>query len=85
MTFPRPPSSRLAPVIALPLGGCAEGIDNVAAVLVGLAMLFVLALFVVPAVRDIYERRAYHNRMHNRRPFSAAEAERRKSRRRKDA
>ncbi len=76
---------RLAPLAALPLGGCAEGVDGVAAILVGLAMLFVLALFVVPAVRDVYERRVHHDRMHNRRPFSAAEAERRKTRKRKDA
>lgn len=77
------PSPHIIPFVALPLGGCVEGLDAVAAGAVGLAMVFVLSLFVVPAVREIYARRVHHDRMHNRRPFSADEDKRRKSRRRK--
>lgn len=70
--------------LALPLGGCAEGMEGLAAGLVGLAGLFVLLLFTVPPIMRYLDRREHRDRMRNRRPWSPEQAERRAKRREAD-
>ena len=53
-------------VPALSLGGCAEGIDGLAASVIALAGLFVALLFIVPPVQDYLARREHHRRMTDR-------------------
>ena len=56
----------LALILSLPLGGCADGIDGVAAGVVALAGLFVALLLIVPPVQDYLARREHHRRMTDR-------------------
>jgi hypothetical protein len=72
--------------MGLPLAGCAaDGVETLAAGLVGLAGLFVVLLFALPPVLAYLDRRGHRERMRNRRPWSEKAAERRARRRRGDA
>lgn len=57
--------------LILPLGGCTEGAEGIAAGVVGLAGLFVLLLFTVPPIMRYLDHREHRDRMRNRRPWSA--------------
>ena len=70
---------RAAPMLSMPLGGCAEGVEGIALGLVGLAALFVILLFAVPPVMDHLRRREHRDLMVNRRPWSDTVAPRKRS------